>query len=183
MKPQIITKEDIKKCLPPCPRTPLDASRPDGYKRTVLFSDADYAMFSERFLTQDGFSKFKKWLGFCGMDSTAGQKQHWRRNYDCDNLAESYKAYMSLLHARANPLSFTESFKKGKENETKAEGVAVGVVYFKIKAKGSTSHHAINIAITKGLRNELTAIYIEPNGAGKINLTKKEKESIWYVNF
>tara|TARA_R110000824_G_scaffold32177_2_gene104103 strand:- start:196 stop:747 length:552 start_codon:yes stop_codon:yes gene_type:complete len=183
MKPQIITKEDIKKCLPPCPEAPLDVSRPDGYKRTVLFSDVDYSMFSERFLTGRGFNGFQKWLSFCGIDSTAGQKQYWRRNYDCDNLAESYKTYMNLLHAQANPLSFTQSFKTGKNNETIAQGVAVGVVYFKIKAKKTSSHHAINIAITKGLRNELVSIFIEPNAAGKIKLTKKERESIWYVNF
>jgi hypothetical protein len=174
MKPHILTQGDIKKLLPPCP---------EDHLRHVIFSDADYAMFSERFLTLDGFASFKKWLSFCGIDSTAGQKQYWKRNYDCDNLAESYKTYMNLLHARANPLSFTESFKSGKDNETKAQGAAVGVVYFTIKNKGSGNHHAINMAITRGLRNELTSIFIEPNGAGKINLTKKEKESIWYVNF
>ena len=170
MKPQTLKQADIKKLLP------------KGI-RNVFFSDADYSVFTERFLTVEGFNGFRKWLTFCGIDSKGGQNQYWKRNYDCDNLAESFKTYMNLLHARANPLSFTESFKGGKYNDTNAQGVAVGVMYFEIKAKKTSSHHAINIAITRGLRNELVPIFIEPNAAGKIKLTKKERESIWYVNF
>ena len=170
MKAQVLKQDDIKKLLP----ENID---------NLFFSDADYSMFTERFLTREGFNGFKKWLTFCGIDNKGGQNQYWKRNYDCDNLAESFKTYMNLLHARANPLTFTESFKSGKHNGTNAQGVAVGVIYFEIKAKKTSSHHAINIAITRGLRNELVPIFIEPNAAGKIKLTKKEKESIWYVNF
>jgi len=172
MKPQILRQDDIKKFFP----------EGDLKLKDVFFSDADYAMFTERFLTQEGFQGFKKWLKFCGIESV-GQKQYWKRNYDCDNLANAYKTYMNLLHAKANPLSFTQSFKTGKDNETKAQGVAVGVMYFEIKGKKTSSHHAINVAITKGLRNQLIPIFIEPNAAGKIKLTKQERESIWYVNF
>ena len=170
MKAQILKQDDIKKLLP-------------GNIDNLFFSDADYSVLTERFLTVEGFNGFKKWLTFCGIDNKGGQNQYWKRNYDCDNLAESFKTYMNLLHARANPLTFTESFKDGKYNDTNAQGVAVGVMYFEIKAKKTSSHHAINIAITRGLRNELVPIFIEPNAAGKIKLTKKEKESIWYVNF
>lgn len=170
MKPQILKQDDIKKLLP----ENID---------NIFFSDADYSMFAERFLTGEGFNGFKKWLTFCGIDNKGGQNQYWKRNYDCDNLAESFKTYMNLLHARANPLTFTESFKDGEHNDTNAQGVAVGVIYFEIKAKKTSSHHAINIAITRGIRNELVPIFIEPNAAGKIKLTKKERESIWYVNF
>ena len=170
MKAQILKQDDIKKLLP----ENID---------NLFFSDADYSMFTERFLTREGFNGFKKWLTFCGIDNKGGQNQYWKRNYDCDNLAESFKTYMNLLHARANPLTFTESFKSGKYNDTNAQGVAVGVMYFEIKAKKTSSHHAINIAITRGLRNQLVPIFIEPNAAGKIKLTKKERESIWYVNF
>ncbi len=170
MKPQILKQDDIKKLLP----ENID---------NLFFSDADYSMFAARFLTGEGFNGFKKWLTFCGIDNKGGQNQYWKRNYDCDNLAESFKTYMNLLHARANPLTFTESFKNGEHNDTNAQGVAVGVIYFEIKAKKTSSHHAINIAITRGIRNELVPIFIEPNAAGKIKLTKKERESIWYVNF
>jgi len=169
MNSHILRQDDIKKHLP------KDI-------KDVFFSDADYSMFTERFLTQEGFQGFKKWLKFCGIEST-GQKHYWKRNYDCDNLANAFKTYINLLHARANPLSFTESFKTGKANETTAQGVAIGVIYFEIKGKKTSSHHAINMAITRGLRNELVAIFIEPNAAGKIKLTKRERESIWYANF
>jgi len=174
MKPITLNREDIKKLLPKCPK---------GHERQVFFSDADYALFSDRFLTHDGFSGYKKWLKFCGRDCAKGQTQYWRRNYDCDNLAESYKTYMNMLHAKANPLTFTESFKSDKQNETKAEGVAVGVIYFEMKSKGTSSHHAINVAVTHNARNNLSLIFIEPNSSGKIKLNKQEKESIWYVNF
>jgi hypothetical protein len=176
MKPQIITQDHIRELIPPV------GTLPKGKLRYVLFSDSDYSMFTESFLTREGFSGFKKWLKFCGITST-GQKQYWKRNYDCDNLANAFKTYMNLLHAKANPLSFTEGFKSGKLNETSAEGVAIGVVYFEMRNKKSASHHAINVAVTNGLRGNPTLIYIEPNGAGKIKLTKRERESIWYVNF
>ena len=169
MKTQIIKQDDIDNFLP-------------EDVENVFFSDADYAMFTETFLTIKGFQGFKKWLKFCGIISS-GQKQYWKRNYDCDNLANAFKTYMNLLHAKANPLSFTESFKTGKANETTAQGVAIGVIYFEIKGKKTSSHHAINMAITRGLRNQLVPIFIEPNGAGKIKLTKQERESIWYANF
>ena len=169
MKPQVLRQDDIQKFLP------RDIEN-------VFFSDANYAMFTETFLTMRGFQGFKKWLRFCGITAT-GQKHYWKRNYDCDNLANAFKTYMNLLHARANPLSFTEGFKTGKKNETAAQGVAIGVIYFEIKNKKTSSHHAINIAITRGLRNEIVPIFIEPNAAGKIKLTKKERESIWYANF
>ena len=169
MKPEILRRDDIENLLP----KGID---------NLFFSDTDYSMFTETFLTMKGFQGFKKWLRFCGI-KPSGQKQYWKRNYDCDNLANAFKTYMNLLHAKANPLSFTEGFKKGKHNETASQGVAVGVMYFEIKSKKTSSHHAINIAITKGLRNELVPIFIEPNAAGKIKLTKQERESIWYVNF
>ena len=169
MKPQTLRQDDLKEFLP------------KGMKN-VFFSDADYSMFTETFLTQSGFKGFKKWLKFCGIEAV-GQKHYWKRNYDCDNLANAFKTYINLLHAKANPLSFTESFKTGKANETTAQGVAIGVIYFEIKGKKTSSHHAINMAITRGLRNELVPIFIEPNAAGKIKLTKRERESIWYANF
>ena len=169
MKSQTLRQDDLKEFLP------------KGMKN-VFFSDVDYSMFTETFLTQSGFKGFKKWLTFCGIESV-GQKNYWKRNYDCDNLANAFKTYMNLLHARANPLSFTESFKTGKANSTTAQGVAIGVIYFEIKGKKTSSHHAINMAITRGLRNELVPIFIEPNAAGKIKLTKQERESIWYANF
>ena len=56
-------------------------------------------------------------------------------------------------------------------------------MYFDIRSRKSLAKHAINVVITRGLRNKLIPMYIEPSGAGKINLTKREKESIWYVNF
>ena len=176
MKPQLLTKDHIKELLPPI------GTLPKGKLRHVFFSDTDYAMFTETFLTRKGFHGFKKWLNFCGI-KPSGQKQYWKRNYDCDNLANAFKTYMNLLHAKANPLSFTEGFKKGAENESEAQGVAVGVVYFEMRTKKSSSHHAINVAVTNGLRNDPVLIYIEPNSAGKIKLTKRERESIWYVNF
>tara|TARA_R100000008_G_scaffold77803_1_gene58415 strand:- start:4076 stop:4606 length:531 start_codon:yes stop_codon:yes gene_type:complete len=176
MKPQIITQDHIRELIPPV------GTLPKGKLRYVLFSDSSYSMFTETFLTRDGFTGFKKWLNFCGIEAS-GQKLYWKRNYDCDNLANAFKTYMNLLHAKANPFSFTEGFKTGKSNETSAEGVAIGVVYFEMRNKKSASHHAINVAVTNGLRGDPTLIYIEPNGAGKIKLTKRERESIWYVNF
>jgi hypothetical protein len=174
---ELITRDDIVEVLPI--RRAAGNIRDDC---SVFFSDRNYCMFTQRFVETDGFNGFKKWIEFNGIKSK-GQLKYWKRNYDCDNLANAFKAYMNLLHARANPLSFTDSFASGKQNESEAEGVAVGVIYFDIRSGKSLAKHAINVVITRGLRNKLAPVYIEPSGAGKINLTKREKESIWYVNF
>ena len=61
-------------------------------------------------------------------------------------------------------------------NATDAEAVAIGVMSYNNSAR---SAHAINMVIGKD--DEI--LFFEPDGGDYLNLSKKQKESIWYLNF
>ena len=80
------------------------------------------------------------------------------------------------MHARENSLAFKETFGTDNKNATDAEAVAVGVMSYNNSAR---SAHAINVVIGKD--DEI--LFFEPDGGDYLNLSKKQKESIWYLNF
>jgi hypothetical protein len=148
-----------------------------------FFTDSAYAVIDKNWLVSEGYKGYRKWLGFAGLSK-------WKTNWDCDNLAVSFKLYMQMLHAKYNPYTFTDRWKKKGENATNVDSVAVGVIYFKIDADDRRAH-AINLLICtdgyeigqKGNRHKLKKVYFEPKGGVAIELMKKEEETIWYANF
>ena len=131
------------------------------------------------------YNSFTKWLTFLGLDRKTGQKQFWKRKFDCENLASLYKSYCDLLHYKTNPLSFEENFKAKNKNKSDSEGLAIGTIWYdNSTAPNSKNLHAINAIITqKPGQQKLSVIYIEPNNGSQLSLTKKQKESIWYAKF
>ena len=152
--------------------------------KNKFFSDSAYAILEESWLLGEGYKSYRKWLNLGGLGK-------WKNNWDCDNLAVSFKLYLQMLHAKHNPYTFTDRWKKKVENMTNVESVAVGVVYYKIERKGSSSMHAINMAFCpqgyaftpEGNFHTLKRLYIEPEDGTVKKLTKKEEASIWYANF
>lgn len=149
-----------------------------------FFSDSAYAVLEESWLLGEGYKSYRKWLNLGGLGK-------WRNNWDCDNLAVSFKLYLQMLHAKHNPYTFTDRWKRKAENTTNVESVAVGVVYYKIEREGSSSMHAINLAFCPsgfgfsptGNFHTLKKLYIEPEDGTVKELTEKEEASIWYANF
>jgi len=158
-----------------------DFSLDAGYYLT----DSTYAIPELTYMMTQVYTSFTKWLTFLGLDRKTGQKQFWKRKFDCENLASLYKSYCDLLHYKTNPLSFEENFKAKKKNKSDSEGLAVGTIWYdNSTAPNSKNLHAINAIITQkpGLE-KLSVIYIEPNNGSQLSLTKKQKESIWYAKF
>ena len=158
-----------------------DFSLDAGYYLT----DSTYAVPELTYMMTQVYNSFTKWLTFLGLDRKTGQKQFWKRKFDCENLASLYKSYCDLLHYKTNPLSFEENFKAKKKNKSDSEGLAVGTIWYdNSTAPNSKNLHAINAIITQkpGLE-KLSVIYIEPNNGSQLSLTKKQKESIWYAKF
>ena len=96
----------------------------------------------------------------------------WKTNFDCEDLANSFKLYLRLLHAEANP----HTLSSGKKNETDTESVLVGTICYN---NSSSSAHAINVFINGNNK----PVFFEPMYGKFINLSKKEKEETWYVSF
>ena len=160
----------------------LEDLLPDIEQR--FFTDASYAVIDENWLVEEGFIAYRKWMDFAGL-------RDWKGNWDCDNLAASYKLFLQILHAKHNPYTFTQRFNKKGKNTTNVDSVAIGTIFYKISRKGSSSYHAINLAICsagynfdrRGNTHKFKKVYIEPEHGAIIKLTKKEEDSICYINF
>ena len=151
-----------------------------------FFTDSAYAVLDENWVAKEGYKGFKNWLKFAGL-------QKWKRNWDCDNMATSFKLYMQMLHAKYNPYSFTERFKKVGTNGTNVESIAVGDIFYKINGDERRAH-AINLLIcaqpiysrTKNEnwdKHELKKVYFEPENGHIVDLSEVEEASIWYASF
>ena len=138
-------------------------------KCTIHLNDKSYVVLDADWLKNEAYPAYYKWLSFAGITE-------WRTNWDCDNFSQTFKTFLNILHARENSLTFTERSKSNKKNFTEAEAVAVGTMSYNNSAR---SEHAINMVI--GKNNEL--LFFEPDGGDFLNLNKKQKESIWYLNF
>ena len=131
-------------------------------------NDQSYAVMDASWIKAECYKGYRKWLGLAGINK-------WKTNWDCDNFAQSFKMYVNLLHARANPETFTSKHKSGKKNACDAHAAAVGVVFYK---NSNRSAHAINVIATE----DDEVLFFEPDGGDFLNLTNKHKESTWYVN-
>ena len=136
---------------------------------TIHLNDRSYVVLDADWLKKEAYPAYHKWLSFAGVTK-------WRTNWDCDNFSQTFKTFLNILHARENSLAFKETFGTDNKNATDAEAVAVGVMCYNNSARSS---HANNMVI--GNNDEI--LFFEPDGGDYLNLSKKQKESIWYLNF
>ncbi|HAI16706.1 MAG TPA: hypothetical protein DCM10_00970 [Xanthomarina gelatinilytica] len=142
--------------------------------REIIVTDNDYAYLDYYWIENEAYDGYKHWMSI--FDFGRGIKNSdWKRNFDCEDLANSFKIYLKMLHAQANPNTFSEQM-DGKSNESNTESILAGTIAFK---NSSSSAHSINIFIDS--MNKIR--YFEPMYGRFINLSKGERESIWYVNF
>jgi len=125
----------------------------------INIPDATYCMFSEEFITGEGYKNFNKWLFNRGIFG-------WRHTFDCDNYAEAFRVYLQILHT------------KNSKNVVQKQSVAFGVIWYTQDKGGG---HAINIFITKD-ENDLTYVkFLEPQTGEIVHLSQKEKDSIFFI--
>lgn len=148
-----------------------------------FFTDSAYAVIDKDWIVKEGYKGYKKWLNFAGLSK-------WRTNWDCDNLAASFKLYLQILHAKYNPYTFTDRWKKRGKNITNVASVAVGAIYYKVDGDDKRAH-SINLLICedgfefgpKGNRHKFKKVYFEPEHGKIVKLDPKEEKTIWYANF
>ena len=123
--------------------------------------DANYVLYSLDYIKGEGYSRFKDWLFKRGILG-------WRHTFDCDNYAEAFRVFMQIVHSKAQ---------NDKDDNSRKQSVAVGVIWYERDGRGG---HAINIVVTK-VADKLTVRFIEPQDGKEVELSKSEKESIFFV--
>mgnify|MGYP003136193960 FL=1 len=141
----------------------------------IVLSDRDYAILDQEWIEKEAYKGFLHWISIFGFKHKI-QNSLWKKNWDCDDMSTSFKVYLRFLHASCNPNTYSEVRLNGVENETDAESVAVGTVFYK---NGPTTGHAINMLIDD--KEDIT--FFEPKHGGYVSLSEAEENNIWYINF
>jgi hypothetical protein len=137
-------------------------------------TDKDYAYLDLKWVEREAYKGFKAWLSIFDFGKGINNSD-WKPNFDCEDLSISFKTYLKLLHAEANPYTFSERA-KGKKNETNADSVLAGIIFYK---NSSRSAHSINVFFDGSNQPR----FFEPMYGKFMNLTKEQKDSTWYVEF
>ena len=137
----------------------------------ISITDRNYSHLDLEWIEKEAYKGYKNWLSIFSF-SRGINNSDWKTNFDCEDLANSFKLYLRLLHAEANP----HTLSSGKKNETDTESVLVGTICYN---NSSSSAHAINIFINGNNK----PVFFEPMYGKFINLSRQEKENIWYVSF
>ena len=137
----------------------------------ISITDRDYSHLDLEWIEDEAYKGYKNWLSIFSFGRGI-KNSDWKTNFDCEDLANSFKLYLRLLHAEANP----HTLSSGKKNEISTESVLVGTMCYN---NSSSSAHAINIFIDGNEK----PVFFEPMYGKFINLTKKERYETWYVSF
>jgi len=137
----------------------------------ISITDRDYAYIDLDWVEDDAYKGYEKWLSIFSFNRNINNSS-WKKNFDCEDLSNSFKLYLKLLHAEANP----NTFSSGKKNTSETESVLVGNISYD---NSKSTAHSINIFFD-GLNN---AKFFEPMYGKFINFSEKQKEQTWYVSF
>ncbi len=118
----------------------------------INFADTTYSIMTAKSFLKT--SSYVKWiLKIFGIFG-------WREKFDCDDFAMIWKMFVSLRHA--------------KSIAGKSEGVACGIIWYIRDVSGGG--HAVNL-----VRTECGWQAFEPQREEFFELSKKERESVWFV--
>ncbi len=142
----------------------------------LIITDKDYAFLDLEWVKKDAYLAFIEWIKVFGFQRKI-RASYWKTNWDCEDLSNSFKAYLRFLHAAANSYTLSERM-SGKKNITNATSVSVGTIFYK-NGKDGLGGHAINLFFSENMH----PVYFEPDSGRYIHLNSKEEETVWYVNF
>jgi hypothetical protein len=140
----------------------LGKNIPSIHTSKIFVSDAFYCMYTDNYITGDGYTKFIKWLYNRGIFK-------WRPSFDCDNYAESFRVYLQIIHSKEISSSILSAEK---------QSIAIGVVWYH---KDGVGGHAINLYITRDSNNSNTVRFFEPQTGKIVILTEPELQSISFI--
>jgi hypothetical protein len=103
----------------------------------ISITDRDYAYIDLDWVEDDAYKGYEKWLSIFSFNRNINNSS-WKKNFDCEDLSNSFKLYLKLLHAEANP----NTFSSGKKNTSETESVLVGNISYD---NSKSTAHSINI--------------------------------------
>ena len=142
----------------------------------LITTDRDYALLDLEWVKKHAYPAFIEWIKVFGFQRKI-RSRYRKTNWDCEDLSESFKAYLRFLHAAANSHTLTERM-RGKENITNATSISVGTMFYRNNGAKSGGH-AINMLLSR----DMNPAYFEPEAGVFVHLNPKQEESVWYVNF
>lgn len=117
--------------------------------------DRDYAPVKLDWLT----TKYYRWYSSVSNSLSVGT---WKKRWDCNRFSLMYLSLCQTCHAQSDGVEI--------------EGIAVGIATY---VKDTGVGHAINCAIVEN--NKL--VFIEPQTGYEIELSKTERDSLWFILF
>ena len=144
-------------------------------KAEIVLTDRDYAILDPEWVEKQAFKAYEEWISIFGFNRKINNS-HWKTNWDCDDMSTSFKTYLRFIHAAHNPYTFTDGRMRNKHNETNADSVAVGTVFYR---NSDRTGHAVNAFISP----DENVSFFEPRDGLFISLTEAEENKVWYVNF
>jgi len=142
----------------------------------LITTDRDYALLDLEWVKKHAYPAFIEWIQVFGFQRKI-RSSYWKTNWDCEDLSESFKAYLRFLHAAANSHTLTERM-DGKKNITNATSISAGTMFYRNHGNKSGGH-AINILLSEDMK----PAYFEPEAGDFIHLNRDAEETVWYVNF
>jgi hypothetical protein len=142
----------------------------------LITTDRDYALLDLDWVKKHAYPAFIEWIQVFGFQRKI-RSSYWKTNWDCEDLSESFKAYLRFLHAAANSHTLTERM-MGEKNITNATSISVGTMFYRSNGANSGGH-AINMLLSKDMK----PAYFEPEAGVFIHLNRIAEETVWYVNF
>lgn len=144
----------------------LSALRDSFPDAKIQLNDIKYVCGKRKWFTGSFYYNFLYWLKINGLEQWVAEKK------DCDEFALFYHAFAKACHAKSykgSPAGFAVGDLLYVTREDPATGLSGG-------------GHAVNwIAYPSDKYNRLEIAVIEPQNGQIKNLTKKEKESAWFV--
>jgi|19_taG_2_1085344.scaffolds.fasta_scaffold14868_4 hypothetical protein len=122
-----------------------------------LYEDAVYALPTHYSLTKTILPAFEQW------QHDQGIWRDWRTKYDCDDYAIAFQYFSQRCFANT-------------ADETDAEGYAVMRCSYKINGD-KHGGHKINL-----VKSDRGFDFIEPQTAMIVELTRVERDSVWFIN-
>jgi hypothetical protein len=144
-------------------------------KAEIVLTDRNYAILDPEWVEKYAFKAYAEWISIFGFKRKI-KNSFWKTNWDCDDMSTSFKTYLRFIHASHNPYTFTDRRLRNKRNETNADSVAVGTIFYQ---NSKRSGHAVNAFISP----DENISFFEPRDGLFISLTEAEENKIWYINF
>ena len=73
----------------------------------LIITDKDYALLDLEWVKKEAYPAYIEWIKVFGFQKKI-RASYWKTNWDCEDLSNSFKAYLRFLHAAANSYTLSD---------------------------------------------------------------------------